>query len=263
MSHEHEKYLKKIKIFNIKIKITQFFIFIGFFILWELLAKFNVIDPFIFSTPSQICITFFTMLKDGSLFLHIGVTLYEVIFAFIISSFFGILISIFLWWNSFWQKVLNPYLIIFNSLPKTALAPIIIVWFGNNTKSVIFTAVFTGIIVTIIYILTAFLGLDDNKLKLIESLGGSKKQALFKVVLPASVPTIMSTLKVNIGLCFVGAIVGEFLVAKNGLGYLIVYGSQIFRMDWVMLSILILCFLSALFYKIIIIFEQKLKKLYF
>jgi len=228
MSKEHRLYIRNLNKTKIQVKATQLLIFLSFFALWEIAAELKWVDPFIFSRPSRMLSAFINMLGDGSLFIHISITLGETVLGFVMSTLFGSLISIILWWNSFLRKVLNPYLVVLNSLPKTALAPIIIVWVGNNVNSVIVTALMTSIIVTIISVLTGFLEVDSDKAKLIQTMGGSKKDILTKVILPASIPTIISALKINVGLSFVGVMVGEFLVAQAGLGYLIVYGSQIF-----------------------------------
>ena len=257
MSKEHKLYIHELKRNKYRIKAAQGFILICFFALWEIAALFKWIDPFIFSQPSRMFSAFVNMIKDGSLFKHVGITLGETILGFVLSTAAGSLISVILWWNDFLRKVLNPYLVVLNSLPKTALAPIIIVWVGNNINSVIVTALMTSIIVTIISVLTGFLEADNDKAKLIKTLGGSKKDILTKVILPASVPTMISALKINVGLSFVGVMVGEFLVAQAGLGFLIMYGSQIFKMDWVMLSILILCVLAGLMYQLVVFIEKK------
>ena len=260
MSYDHLLYVKKLKRTNNLIKLTQVAILLFFFVLWEISANLRWIDPFIFSSPTRMFNTFISMVRNKTLFPHIGVTLGETFLGFIISTLLGILISIALWFSEFLRKALNPYLVVLNSLPKTALAPIIIVWVGNNVKSVIVTAVLTSIIVTIISVLTGFLEVDNEKIKLVQSFGGTKIQVLTKVVLPASIPTMISALKINIGLSLVGVMVGEFLVARRGLGYLIVYGSQVFRMDLVMLSIIILCILAALMYKAVVYVENKVSR---
>ncbi|MBQ2924413.1 MAG: ABC transporter permease subunit, partial [Anaerotignum sp.] len=154
----------------------------------------------------------------------------------------------------------EPYLVVLNSIPKTALAPIIIVWFGNNQSSIILVALLTSVVVTILSVLNGFLQVDEDKIKLIQIFGGSKKQILSKVVFPANIPCILNALKINVGLSFVGVIVGEFLVAQNGLGFLIVYHSQTFQMKFVLMSILILAFLSAMMYALIAFIEKKAVK---
>lgn len=258
ISEEHELYINNYKKQKRLILCTQIIIFVLFFLIWELLASLNVIDPFIFSKPTRIFNTIIKMTFDGTIFIHLFTTISEIILSFLVSSIIGILISIYLWSNSFSEKVLKPYLVVLNSIPKTALAPIIIVFFGNNTKSIIVTAIMTSVIVTIINILTGFLEVDKDLIVLLKSFGATKKQILFKIVLPSSFASITSALKINIGLSFVGVIVGEFLVSQAGLGYLIIYGSQIFRMDLVMTSIIILGLLSAIMYKIISYCESKI-----
>ena len=177
-----------------------------------------------------------------------------------LSTLLGTSIAVLLWWNNFILRVSDPYLVIINSLPKTALAPILIVWIGNNMKSILFTAVLMSIVVTTLTVLNGFLEVDQDKIKLIETFGGSKKDVLRMVMIPANVPTIINALKVNVGLSLVGVMVGEFLVAQAGLGYLIIYGSQIFKLDWVMLSIVILALLAALLYKTVLLLERRFLK---
>lgn len=260
ISEEHRNYLISLKKQKILIKLTQIFILVVFFAVWELAARMKWIDAFIFSQPSRIINSMYNMILDGSLFYHIGITLGETIIGFLASTILGTIIAIVLWWNSYISEVLEPYLVILNSLPKTALAPILIVWIGNNMKSIVVTAIMTSIVVTILTVWSGFLEVDKDKIKLIKTFGGTKLQTLTKVVLPSSVPTIINALKVNIGLSYVGVIVGEFLVANAGLGYLIVYGSQIFKLDWVMMSVLILAILAAILYKLIVILEHKFLK---
>lgn len=207
-SVEHYLYLKKLKNKKIKIKIFQIIIFITFFSLWEIAAKLKWIDPFIFSQPSRILNTAYTMILDKSIFIHIGVTLGETIAGFLLGTLLGTGVAVLLWWNSTIEKILDPYLVVLNSLPKTALAPILIVWLGNNIKSVIVTALMTSVIVTVLTVLSGFLDVDSDKIKLIKTFNGTKKQILTKVVLPASIPTIINALKVNVGLSFVGVMVG-------------------------------------------------------
>ncbi len=260
ISQSQKNYLLKLKRRKFLIKFTQIFILVSFFILWEISAYFKWVDPFIFSSPSRMIKSLIDMLNTGSRWVDIGVTLYETVVGFLLGTIFGTLIAIFLWWNDFVSDVSEPYLVVLNSLPKTALAPIIIVWLGNNMTSIIATALMTSIIVTIMNVLGGFMNVDSDKIKLIKTFGGTKRQVLTKVIIPASIPTIISALKINVGLSFVGVIVGEFLVSKNGLGYLIVYGSQIFKLDWVMLSVIILSILAALMYKIIVLLEKKFLK---
>jgi len=260
VSKKQLEYMKKLKLRKSAIRFFQLLLLFGFFMLWELLALYEVIDPFIFSSPSRMLSSLWAMTLDGSIFLHIGITLFETLTGFALGTVLGMLIAILLWWSDFISDVSEPYLVVLNSLPKTALAPIIIVWMGNNMKAVILTALLTSVVVTILSILSGFQSIDKDQIKLIYTFGGTKKQALFKVVLPASVPAFVSALKISIGLSFVGVIVGEFLVAKYGLGYLIVYGSQVFKLDWVMLSVILLAVFAALLYYAVAFAEKKVSK---
>jgi NitT/TauT family transport system permease protein len=259
MSGEHKAFLSKLKKERAMVAATQTILLIAFCVLWEVAARLKWVDPFIFSQPSRVFSSFFSMIMGYDLLLHIGVTLWETIAGFILGTAIGAVVAVILWWNGFLRKVLAPYLVVLNSLPKTALAPILIVLFGNNIKSIIMTALLISVIVAVISILTGFVQVDPEKIRLIEILGGKKSQTLLKLVIPANISNIISAMKINVGLSFVGVIVGEFLVAREGLGYLIVYGSQTFKMDWVMMSIIILCVMAAILYQIIVLIEKRFK----
>ncbi|MCL2616652.1 MAG: ABC transporter permease [Defluviitaleaceae bacterium] len=253
---EHEIFLRAVKCRARLVLITQVSLAVSFFVIWEAAARARLIDAFIFSQPTRVIAGAQGLLATGQLWEHIGATLGMTLLGFALSSLFGIAIAVALWWNSFWRKVLEPYLVMLNSMPKTALAPVIIVIFGINFRSVLITAILTSIVVTIMNMLQAFLEVNQEKIKLIYTFGGSRIQALTKVILPASIPSIFNTLRINIGLSFIGVVVGEFLVARVGLGALIIYGSQIFRMDWVMLSILLLMAMAAGLYRAVAWLEK-------
>jgi len=260
ISGERQKYLSALSKHIRIIKVSRIMILIMFFGIWELCSRLDIIDPFIFSQPSKMIFSLFELANDGIIFKHIGITLFETAIGFIAGTLIGTGTAILLWWNRTISDIAEPYLVVLNSLPKTALAPIIIVWIGNNINSVIATALMTSVIVTILSVLNGFLEVDNEKIHLIETFGGNKKQILKLVVLPASVPVIVSSLKINVGLSFVGVIVGEFLVAQSGLGYLIVYSSQIFKMDHVMLSVILLAVMAAVLYKFVVMFEEYINK---
>ena len=187
----------------------------------------------------------------GGLLKHIGITLAETFGSFFLVASVSLLIAILLWWNTTLSEILEPYLVILNSLPKSAMAPIFIVWLGNNMKTIIVTAISVAIFGSILNLFTSFMSTDPDKLKLIRTLHGSRTDCLTKVILPMNLPTILSILKVDIGLCLIGVVIGEFLAAREGLGHLIIYGSQVFKMDWVMLSIVLLCLIAALLYGVL------------
>jgi NitT/TauT family transport system permease protein len=257
ISVEQNAYLNQIRHRKQLIRLLQVLFLIVFFLLWEIASAKNWIDPFIFSQPSKMLEAAKEMLSDGSLWPHITTTLWETTAGFLLGTLLGTLAAVILWWNRFLSSIAAPYLVVLNAIPKTALAPIIIVWFGNNQSSIILVALLTSIVVTILSVLNGFLQVDEEKVKLIQIFGGTKKQILTKIVFPSNIPNILNALKINVGLSFVGVIVGEFLVAQKGLGFLIVYHSQTFQMKFVLMSILILAFLSALMYAVITFIEKK------
>lgn len=236
---------------------TQGGIFILFLLLWEIAAYTDWIDAFIFSSPSRIVKTFLELMSTGDLPKHMGITLCETILSFAITTGSSILIAMLLWISPMTSKVAEPYLVILNSLPKSALAPLLIVWLGTGMKTIVVAGISVAVFGGIINLYTAFRGTDEEKEKLIYTLGGNKTQVLLKVVLPGSIHAIISNMKVNVGLSLVGVIIGEFLAARAGLGYLIIYGSQVYKLDWVMMSIILLCIFAVIFYKIIGFFEKQ------
>ncbi len=248
LRHKHEKQF---------VALMRLLLFAVFLLLWEISARMGWIDSFIFSSPCQIYETFITMCMDQSLFTHIGITLKETLLSFVFVVLLGIGTAVLLWTFPKLSAILEPYLVILNSLPKSALAPLLIVWLGANQRTIVVAGMSVAIFGSIISLHTGFQEVDPEKGKLIATLGGTKKDELLKIVLPSSVPLILSVMKVNIGLCLVGVIIGEFIGAKSGLGYLIIYGSQTFKLTWVLMSIVILCFIAMGLYGILGIIEKK------
>lgn len=259
-SKEHEIYLRRIQKRRKIIFASQISILIVAVILWELASRLGWIDAFLTSSPLEIFNLFKDYFINNNLTHHIGVSLGETIAGFILGTLSGIIIAVVLWWSDFLRRVMDPYLVILNSLPKTALAPIFIILFGAGYKGIIATAISISIVVTIMNMLSSYLSVEEDKIKLLKTFGATKWQILQKVIIPASIPDLVSTLKVNIGLSWVGVIVGEFLVSKAGLGYLIVYGMQVFRMDLVMMNVVVLSMISVFMYKIIALVENKITK---
>lgn len=231
-----------------------------FFAGWELAARLGAIDPFIFSCPSRMWDTMASLFVSGELFLHVGTSVAETAAGFLLGTVAGTFIAVLLWWSPFLSRVLDPYLVVLNSLPKTALGPIFIVWMGAGPGSIIAMTLAISLIVTILDMHNGFLDTDPEKIRLMRTFGATRTQILFKLVLPSNFSTMINALKVNVGLSWVGAIMGEFLVSKAGLGYLIVYGSQVFKMDLVMTTVLILAAAAALMYRCILWLEKALKK---
>lgn len=256
-SQEHKKYLALRKRKKITVTALRWGILVAFIALWELFASLKVIDPFIFSSPSRICKTLGELFAAGTLWHHIGVTLGETVIGFLLATVLGTLIAILLWWFPTARKVLEPHLVVLNALPKIALGPIIIIWVGAGQAAIVTMALLISLIITIISTLSGLIGVDKNKILLMQTMNASKWQILTKLVLPANIPTIIDALKINVGLSWVGTIMGEYLVSRAGLGYLIIYGGQIFKLDLVMTATVILCVLAALMY-FVVEFVQKL-----
>ncbi|MBU3189860.1 ABC transporter permease [Clostridium bowmanii] len=257
-SDEHKNYIKNVKTKKYCVIFTRLVILIVFFSLWEIAGRLSWIDPFLTSTPSRMYKSFIQLYAEGTLLSHIFITCFETIVGFVLGTILGALIAILLWWSDFISKVLDPYLIVLNALPKVALAPIIIFWVGNGIKAIIVIALLISIVVTIISILSGFREVDEDKIKLLKTFGASKLQILINLIIPASIPNLISALKINVGLSWVGVIMGEFLVAKNGLGFLIIFGGQISQLDMVMMSIVILSILAYLMYEIVAFLERKI-----
>lgn len=259
-SLEHIKYLKKRKKEKILISLCQVLIFVLFIIIWQILANKKIINTFIFSSPKKVLDTIINLYKNKNLFNHIWVTVYETFLSFSIATVLGTVIATILWWNNKIEKVIEPYLTIINSLPKVALGPIIIIWFGAGIKSIIFMALLISLIITIINVYEGFNNTNINKIKLVKTMGAKKYQIYFKLIFPNSLSTIISALKINVSMSLIGVIMGEFLVSKKGIGYLILYGSQVFNLSLVISGIFILCIVAAIMYYLVSILENKVSK---
>lgn len=260
MSENQKKYIKKLKKKKIIIIFIQIFIVVAFILAWEYLANKNIINTFVFSKPSKILNTLINLAIENNLFNHISTTLIEILITFSLGILLGFIIAIILYQFPIINEIIDPFLTMINSLPKVALGPLIIIIAGANTKSIIIMALLINLIISIITIYNGFINTDDKKIKLLKSFGANKYQILFKLVIPNSYKTIISSLKLNISMSLIGVIMGEFLVSKEGLGYLIIYGTQVFNLSLVMAGILILVIISYILYKIITFIESKLIK---
>ena len=257
-SNEHKLYLKKLKINNFLIRFFQVFILIIIIILWQFLADKELINSFITSSPKEVINTIIMLHSNNNLYQHIWTTIYETLISFSLGTFLGCIIASILWWNKFVFKVVDPFLTILNSLPKVALGPIIIIWFGAGIKSIIIMSLLISLIITIINVNDGFNKTDENKIKLLRSFKASKSQIFFKLVLPYNYKTIINALKINISMSLIGVIMGEFLVSKKGIGYLIIYGSQVFNLSLVMTGIVILAIVSIIMYYFVSYIEKRL-----
>lgn len=257
---KQEEFVKNHRRHHHQISTMRIMIFVLFLILWETSSCLGWIDSFFFASPSRVLRCCLEQLKTNNLLSHIGVTLFETIVSFLLVLLFSLLTATLLWYSRRMSEVLEPYLVVLNSLPKSALAPLFIVWLGTGTKTIIVAGISVAVFGSVISFYTGFQQVDSEKITLIYTLGGHKGDAFRKVILPGSIPIMLSTTKVNIGLALVGVIIGEFLAARRGLGYLIIYGSQVFQLNLVITSILILCVIAMGFYKGIQCIEHHIKK---
>lgn len=256
----HQKYIESLKREKRWVRFYQLIIFILFFSGWELASQKRWIDPLVFSSPSKVWNLLIEKIQDGSLLTNLGVTLGETVFGFILGTLLGTILAAILWWSPMISKVLDPYLVVLNAMPKIALGPILIVALGPNFGSIVAMGALISVIITTIVVYTSFREVDPNYLKVLNTFGATRMQSFKEAILPASFPTIISTLKVNVGLSWVGVIVGEFLVSSRGLGYMIIYGFQVFNFTLVILSLLVIAVFATIMYQLVDLLEKKLIK---
>jgi NitT/TauT family transport system permease protein len=250
-SLQYRIWLKRERRGRVAVRTMQLLVLLVLLVLWEILPRLQLVNPLLTSYPSALWPTFVQLLKEtpqqASILAHTWATVLATVLGFTAAMALGTIIAAALWWWNALYKVLDPYLVVANAMPKTAFVPIFYIWLGA-TLSIYGMSLAISLFITILMIYSGFQGIDPNKIKLAQTFGASKRQILMKVVLPGSVPTFIAALKVNAGLSLVGVIVGEFQSANLGLGYLIQYGSQIFKMNIVMTAITILAVVSSLMY---------------
>ncbi|MCM1513931.1 MAG: ABC transporter permease [Anaeroplasma bactoclasticum] len=244
----------------IMVLITQIVLLLVFLASWELCSRFEIIDAFLFSRPSKIGALLKRYIETKEIYKHIGISVLETILGLTIGTLVGIGIAIALWWNKTLAKICDPFLVVFNALPKTALAPIIIIWIGTGIKGITAVAISISLVLTIISAHSAFIQVEEEKVKMLQSFKASKWQILTKLILPANLTNLVSIVKINIGMSWVGVIVGEFIVSRYGIGYLIMYGSQVFNMDLVMMGVIVLAIISFLMYEVVNWIEKKIRR---
>ncbi len=249
-------YLKQIRKHKILVLVGQIGTLVAVLLLWEIAARLGWIDSFIMSSPSRIVATLCELISAGTLLHHAWVSTYETLLGFVLGTTIGYVVAVGLWWNEFLREVFEPYIVVLNSLPKIALGPIIIIWMGTGKASIVTMAVLISVVITTISIMNGFCSTDSDKILLLRSMGANKLQIFVNLVAPANIPTLMSTLKINVGMAWIGSIMGEYLVSKEGLGYLLVYGSQVFRLDLVMTCTIVLCSLAGVMYGAVSLLEK-------
>lgn len=256
----HKQFIRSLKVEKRWVRFYQLIIFLVMISIWEFLSRMKWIDPLIFSSPSRIWNLCLVKIQDGSLLMNLEATVMETVVSFIVSTLLGVIIAAVLWWSPVVSKILDPYLTIFNAMPKVALGPVIIVALSPGYTSIIANGVIISVIITAIVVYTSFKEVDPNYLKVLQTFGATRFQCFKEAIMPASFPTIISTLKVNVGLSWVGVIVGEFLVSTKGLGYMIIYGFQVFNFTLVFLSLLVIAVFATIMYQLVDLLEKKIIK---
>ena len=255
ISKERAAYLQKQKRKKYMIRTIQISVVIILLAMWEILANIGVIDSFIMSQPSRMVKTLLNLGENG-LLTHLGVTCMETLIGFLLGTVLGVGLAVLLWWSKTLSRICEPFLVVLNALPKIALGPVFIVWVGAGMQAIIVMALAISLIVTVLEMLNGFLSTDEDMVTMVRTFGADRRQVFTKVVMPSNLHTLFNSMKVNIGLSLVGVIAGEFLVSKAGLGYLIVYGGQVFKLDLVMTSVVILAVVAALLYQSVVITER-------
>lgn len=254
ISPERALYLRRNRRTRHCIRLWRWGVLVAFLLSWEVSARLGWLDSFIFSQPSRIWQTYCNMSQNNLLY-HMGVTIGETLTGFLLGAVAGVLLAILLWWSPLVARISEPYLVVLNSLPKIALGPVIIILAGAGTRAIVFMALAISLVVTVLEMLSGFRDTDSGAIRMARTFGATKGQIFRKIVFPYNIPTLFDSLKVNIGLSLVGVIAGEFLVSRGGLGYLIVYGGQVFKMDLVMASVIILAVVAALLYEAVVVLQ--------
>lgn len=256
----HEQFARAKKKETKQVRLVQLIILLVFFALWEVAGRLKWIDVLLFSFPTKVFKLLWDKLLDGSLLPHVGVTVVETIIGFVLGTLFGTALAVIIWWSPFLSRVLDPYIVVLNSMPKVALGPLFIVGLGPGLLSIIATTLSITVIITTLVVYGSFKEVDQNYVKVVSLFGGTKRKVFQKVILPASFPAIVSTLKVNVGLAWIGVIVGEFLVSQMGLGYLIIYGFQVFNFTLVISTLFVIAIVATFMYQIVSNLEKRLTK---
>ncbi len=259
---DRQQYLLALRRRARRIRLWQISLLVGLLAVWEGSCLFGFSDGFLVSSPSRMVKTLWTLWQGGELFHHVYVSCMETVVGFTLGTILGTAVAAAMWWWDDVSCVLAPYLVVLNALPKTALGPIFIVWMGAGAGAIITMTLAISLIVTILSVYQGFISVESEKLRLMQTLGATRWQMLYLLVLPANVGTLMATIRVNVGLSWVGVIMGEFLVSRAGLGYLIVYGSQVFNMDLVMASVALLAVAAVVMYQGVLWAEKRIQQLW-
>ncbi len=229
---------------------------IAFFAAWEIGVRVGWISNFLVGSPAGIFSLAGRMLMSGELVMHTSYTLFEAILGFVIGTIVGSLMGLALWYSVFVARLVEPFIVAINSVPKIALAPIIILWFGTGLVSKVALAVSLTAIVALIAAYQAAKDADTDLQSLLISMGATKHQVFYKAVVPSTLPAIIATFRINIGFGLVGAVVGEFISSQKGLGHIIYAASSLYDLNTVWVGLFTLMIMGFVLYYVIDIIER-------
>jgi NitT/TauT family transport system permease protein len=229
---------------------------VGFFALWELGVRAGWISAFLVGSPAGIFSFAYKMILSGELLSDTWYTLFEAILGFVIGTIFGSLLGLALWYSVFVARLVEPFIVAINSVPKIALAPIVVLWFGTGLVSKVALSVSLTAIVALIAAYQAAKDADVDLQSLLISMGADKHQVFFKAVVPSTLPSIIATFRINVGFGLVGAVVGEFISSQRGLGHLIYTASSLYDLNTVWVGLFTLMIMGFVLYYVIDIIER-------
>jgi NitT/TauT family transport system permease protein len=226
--------------------------------LWELGVRAGRIDPFFWSQPSAIWRTAIVFVTQGSALYDTWFTVSATLVGFLVGTVSGAAIGLSFWWSRNVSAVLEPFVIVFHAVPKLAFAPLIILLFGIGISSKIALAIALTMVISILAAHGGVKALDDDLVRLMYTLGASRWQVFTKVVIPSSMPWIISSMRINIGMALAGTIVGEFVSSQHGLGKLILYAGSTYEMALIWVGIIVLSAVAVGMYAAVIRLERVL-----
>ena len=239
---------------------TQFGILVVIIAAWEIASTTGLISAFFWSQPSAIWHTLIIFVTEGNAWVDIGFTFRSTIFGFLLGTTVGSLFGLSFWWSRNYAAIVQPYIICFESIPKLALAPLIILVFGLGLSSKVAIAFALTFVISTLTTFAGVKALDPDGERLFYSLGATRWQVFRKLVMPFCLPWIISVLRVNIGLALTGAIVGEFIASQHGLGRAILYAGQTYDIALVWVAVLVLSTLAVIMYATVSWIESVLRK---
>jgi len=232
--------------------------FMVFLCIWQLIVTVFKLKVFILPSPIRVFQHIFypPMAAKYNWFRHIGATLTEIGLSFLATVAVGMSLAILITWSKVLSQLLMPIITMFNSLPKVALAPVFLLWFGYGLVPNIMVAILVAFFPLVINAVTGLKAVDDDLLDLVRYLNASKVQMFIKIRIPNSMPYVFAGMKISATMCVVGAIVGEFIASQKGLGYLIRDAQAFIDTPTMFACLILLSVMGYLFFSFILFLEK-------